>query len=444
MVAFRPAEFVLSRFCPEPLCCHSIRPSTTRSVFRRSLQRRLPLLIAVTTVLAAITAYVFGLALLQSVWYQHYHFAELILPRLIDVTVFLWLFWVGSSVGSFLNVVAWRMPRGESINGRSYCPRCQTQLTARDNFPVFGWLALAGRCRTCRLPISARYPVVEAIVGACVTVVGITELYRLSLPLYGSAGYYGPIWAPNISMPQLSLLLYHVVAICTLFACGLIRLDGKPIPMRLMAFTIAVTLVPLVAFPPLGIVPWQVTSTAAMNAANAGNERLSALVRVVCSLAAAAFFARTLARSLCPTADPKLDPLGSGTKKLLDLVAMLGVASLIVGWQSLPAVIVVASLVAFMARRWTGRGSLASFAISIPMAMTFQIALWRPLHQSGYWPSIDVSPWLILAYAAAAMTIPLWLIDSQAPEILVEPGPTDDDGQDDADGHDDADGIDDE
>ncbi len=389
-------------------------------MFRRSLQRRLPLLIAVTTVLVAIAAYVFGLALLQSVWHQHYHFAELILPRLIDVTVFLWLFWVGSSVGSFLNVVAWRMPRGESINGRSYCPRCQTQLTARDNFPVFGWLALAGRCRTCRLPISARYPIVEAIVGSCVTVVGITELYRLSLPLYGSAGYYGPIWAPNISMPQLSLLLYHVVAICTLFACGLIRFDGKPIPTRLMAFAIAATLVPLLAFPPLGIVPWQVIS---LDASNAGNEHLSALVRVLCSLVAAAFFARTLARSLCPTADPKLDPLGSGTAKLLNLIAMLSIASLVIGWQSLPGVIVVAAMVALVARRLTGRGALASLEISLPIAMTFQIALWRRLHQSGYWPSIDVAPWVILAYAAAAMTIPLWLNDSRAPETPAEPLP---------------------
>jgi leader peptidase (prepilin peptidase) / N-methyltransferase len=385
-------------------------------VFLRSLQRRLPLLIAITMVLIAIAFYVFGLALLQSIWHKHYHFQELILPRLIDVTVFLWLFWVGSSIGSFLNVVAWRMPLGKSINGRSFCPRCQTQLSARDNFPVFGWIALGGRCRTCRLPISRRYPMVEAIVGTCVTLVGIAELYHLSLPLAGSSGYHGPIWAPRVSAAHLSVLLYHVVAISTLFACGLIRVDGKPLPLKLVLFTAATTIIPLLAYPPLAIVPWQVASSAARIAENG---YLSVLVRILCSLVAAAFFARSLGRSLCPTADPKFDPLGSGTRKLLDTIVLLSVPSLVVGWQSLPAVILVAAFVALMVRRLTGRGALESLAISLPIAMTFQLATWRRLHQSDYWPSFEASPWVILAYAAAAMTIPLWLSDSQPPPATV-------------------------
>ena len=83
--------------------------------------------LAVSGVLVAVALYVFGVAFLQAMRHHHFHFAELILPRLIDVVVFGWLFWVGSAVGSFLNVVAWRMPRNESVNGRSYCPRCKTR-----------------------------------------------------------------------------------------------------------------------------------------------------------------------------------------------------------------------------------------------------------------------------------------------------------------------------
>jgi leader peptidase (prepilin peptidase)/N-methyltransferase len=73
----------------------------------------------------------------------------------------------GLLIGSFLNVVAWRLPRGESlVRPRSKCPGCATQLKSYDNVPVVSWLVLRGRCRGCGERISARYPVVEAITAA--------------------------------------------------------------------------------------------------------------------------------------------------------------------------------------------------------------------------------------------------------------------------------------
>jgi leader peptidase (prepilin peptidase)/N-methyltransferase len=73
----------------------------------------------------------------------------------------------GLLVGSFLNVVAYRLPRGESlVHPRSRCPHCDTQLRAIDNVPVVSWLALRGRCHACGAPISVRYPLVEATTGA--------------------------------------------------------------------------------------------------------------------------------------------------------------------------------------------------------------------------------------------------------------------------------------
>src|SRR6188472_937660 len=74
---------------------------------------------------------------------------------------------LGLLVGSFLNVVIHRVPRKESVvHPRSRCPSCGTQLKARDNVPVLSWLVLGGKCRTCRAPISARYPLVELLTGA--------------------------------------------------------------------------------------------------------------------------------------------------------------------------------------------------------------------------------------------------------------------------------------
>jgi leader peptidase (prepilin peptidase) / N-methyltransferase len=95
---------------------------------------------------------------------------------------------VGAVFGSFLNVVAYRLPRGESLSRpRSRCPQCQTQIKAYDNVPVLSWLALRGRCRACRAPISARYPLVEAVTGLlCVLVVldqGMDESALLGLAL---------------------------------------------------------------------------------------------------------------------------------------------------------------------------------------------------------------------------------------------------------------------
>lgn len=74
---------------------------------------------------------------------------------------------LGLVVGSFLNVVAHRVPRGESVvRPRSRCPRCETEISARDNVPLVSYLLLRGRCRACAGQITVRYPLVEAATGA--------------------------------------------------------------------------------------------------------------------------------------------------------------------------------------------------------------------------------------------------------------------------------------
>jgi leader peptidase (prepilin peptidase)/N-methyltransferase len=80
----------------------------------------------------------------------------------------------GLAIGSFLNVVAYRVPAGLSVvSPPSACPRCSHRITARDNVPIVSWLLLRGCCRSCTAPISARYPIVEAITGAVFIVVSL-------------------------------------------------------------------------------------------------------------------------------------------------------------------------------------------------------------------------------------------------------------------------------
>lgn len=72
----------------------------------------------------------------------------------------------GAVAGSFLSVVAHRVPRGESIAGpRSRCPGCGAQIAAYDNIPIVSWLLLRGRCRSCDERISIRYPLIELATG---------------------------------------------------------------------------------------------------------------------------------------------------------------------------------------------------------------------------------------------------------------------------------------
>ena len=99
----------------------------------------------------------------------------------------IFLAFFGAIIGSFLTVVAYRVPRAESVvGGRSHCPGCGAQIAAYDNVPVFSWLALRGRSRCCHESISARYPLTEvalAVLFAAVAVRFYDEPGELALGL---------------------------------------------------------------------------------------------------------------------------------------------------------------------------------------------------------------------------------------------------------------------
>lgn len=115
---------------------------------------------------------------------------------------------VGLLVGSFLNVVVYRVPRGLSVSKpRSFCPTCQRQLSWWENVPIVSWVALRGRCSTCHEPISIRYPLVEAGTAAIFVLVawardggGMTVPYCLlgaiiiSILLIDTGELRSPLW----------------------------------------------------------------------------------------------------------------------------------------------------------------------------------------------------------------------------------------------------------
>ncbi|GAB2458660.1 prepilin peptidase [Xylanimonas ulmi] len=140
---------------------------------------------------------------------------------------------LGLLIGSFLNVVIWRVPRGLSVLPRSACPHCAAPVRARDNVPVVSWLALRGRCRACRTPISVRYLVVEASTAALFA---------------GAAALTGWSWTLPAAL--------HLVAVGVALAC--IDLELRRLPDRVLgpASVVGVILLTLAAWNPGGPAQW--------------------------------------------------------------------------------------------------------------------------------------------------------------------------------------------
>ncbi|MBN2025096.1 MAG: prepilin peptidase [Pirellulales bacterium] len=149
----------------------------------------------------------------------------------------LWLFALGAAIGSFLNVVVYRLPRGLSlIRPGSHCPACGHPIRWYDNVPVASWFLLRGRCRDCRGPISARYPLVEAVSGGMFLALGWVELLSggANLPARAVAVPGGLVYPPVSSGELIGVFAYHLLFLSWLLAAALVEWDGHPVSMRLV------------------------------------------------------------------------------------------------------------------------------------------------------------------------------------------------------------------
>lgn len=148
------------------------------------------------------------------------------MQRLVDTIWAAFALFTGASIGSFLNVVAWRVPAGESIvRPGSHCPRCAHPIAWYDNIPVLSYLVLGARCRHCKTKISIQYPLVEALAGG------------LGLALWATQG-------PSVG------LLVDAVLVSLLLALALIdlRLFLLPLRMSIALGLLALLRGPLVAW----------------------------------------------------------------------------------------------------------------------------------------------------------------------------------------------------
>ena len=138
-------------------------------------------------------------------------------PELAILLVFAGL--LGLAIGSFLNVVVYRVPAGKSLTPDSACPKCGTAIRKRDNIPVLSWLMLRGRCRGCAQPISARYPLVEA--GTAIAFVLVTARFGGEI--------LQTTTTPDAVGASIELVAFLVLTAVSL-ALALIDLDTRRLP----------------------------------------------------------------------------------------------------------------------------------------------------------------------------------------------------------------------
>ncbi|MBP3206045.1 MAG: prepilin peptidase, partial [Lachnospiraceae bacterium] len=132
------------------------------------------------------------------------------------ILLYIVIFLYGIVIGSFLNVVIYRVPKKENmVTTRSHCMSCGYQLTWYDLIPLFSWLALGGKCRKCKAKISVQYPLIEGLNGVLYLV--IFARYGLSI----DSLLYCLLFSALIALSVIDFRTYEIANGFSYFICGL-------------------------------------------------------------------------------------------------------------------------------------------------------------------------------------------------------------------------------
>jgi leader peptidase (prepilin peptidase)/N-methyltransferase len=301
----------------------------------------------------------------------------------LEAFVALYCFALGATIGSFLNVVVYRMPRGLNIvHPGSRCPGCGTSISLLDNIPIVSWLRLRGRCRSCSMPISPRYLAVEAAMG--MLFVGLLYVEVLSggrnLPLVAPklvtdiiAIHWGSMW------DLVRIALFHAFLLGTLLACVLIQADGFALPRSLLGTASLLMWGLPILWPDLRPVPALVVATGNLVPPRTSLEAafVDAPAGVLIGLAAGLVLCLACRRESLA---------GKTRAALVPLMAMIGLA---LGWQAVLSVALLAAsgrlVAALVSVTWSRAAGVPPAAFPAVAAMV-HIALWKPLSGLAWWP----------------------------------------------------------
>lgn len=365
---------------------------------------------------------------------------------LLDATIATWFVAVGASIGSFLNVVAYRLPLGRKIGGHSGCPYCGSSIRARDNIPVLAWVRLRGRCRVCRLPISVQYPLVELGVAIVFFIVYLSEFLSTGGNLPGVRGNsIGVSGLARIADPWLLglRLTVYLFALSGLIAAALIAVRRRAVPLTLFLWCLVPVSVAAMVDPQVIVIRWREAAADGFVEA-----RLDALTSLLCGAVAGMAVARVLAPLLYRHFDRSLmssDPATAGARQFCGSMA---VAGCLVGWQSVVSMtfvlLMAASLCCWLIGIFVRPKLVSRFArvsdltVWVWLGLLLFRAMWKPIYGLELLPdSIPVVVRQLLGLLLLAIGTAFFVAVAPAAESESQPSEPDPDSDSDEDWEDD-------
>jgi len=285
-------------------------------------------------------------------------------------------FSLGAAVGSYLNVIVYRVPRKIPLSfTRSACPRCGAPIHLSDNIPIISWCRLKGRCRACQAPISLRYPLVEIAVAAIFLILYFRELLSggANIPVRPQNLYNGVLWILFYTKWDLvGLYLLHCFMLTTILGWGLINADGFRVPRSSLVTTLLIAYLAILIWPNLVPVKLDLSSTLSL----LDSDRSQALVSSFCGTISGAL----LGFFLTWIVSQKWFTKSSQSNAITCAFTLCGA---IYGWQAMPVVILFAFVSILLQRSITpylkypvlNSSPLAAFLA----ILTFHI-FWRALY----------------------------------------------------------------
>jgi leader peptidase (prepilin peptidase)/N-methyltransferase len=284
------------------------------------------------------------------------------------IVIALWIFAIGASIGSFLNVVIYRLPSGLSIaHPPSHCPRCKHPIRIYDNIPVLSYLLLRGKCRDCGAKFSPRYALVELVAGLLLVAIAATT-FEILIALLGQS------LATEHWLRAAGEIALLATLLASLWSAALIARDGHRPPWKLIATPLVVGLVCAAIWPePIAIpatdgIPFRIAIPA----------RLSGLFGATASAATVSLW---LALATRQSNKPAHEPAPASW-----LIAWAAVVGLYVGWQlAIAASALTAVLMALATFVFSRNGTqcakrnvdwLSRYTIAVTLCL-FTRSLWR-------------------------------------------------------------------
>ena len=327
---------------------------------------------------------------------------------------FVWVFFFGSCFASFLNVVAWRVPRSRGINGSSMCPYCHTKLGFLDNIPIAGWIRIGGKCRTCKLPVSPRYLIVELLLGTIFVSFYVVQILLggINLPIReidNLIGFEHLVFSPNWNLIQLTV--YHLILICLLFTFTLIKSERLKIPISIFFVGLLLGIgLPLI-WPSMLLVSWQIGVNQLFSL-----DRLSTnqLLTIAMGVLGGAGCGLLLSFGQSPTDTPEhQSPTITQSSHIPDLIAGMILVGLFLGWQSAISVTTLFLVILLTARIIGLRDNQLNLSTQLLLVTLVHLMLWRITTWCQFWPSPTTggtffAVWALVLLLAAGASRLVW------------------------------------